>query len=195
VFTQTGWDAEGYAIRDPDSTTYIGAIETAEAFGKRLYVEAWNRGWSRARKKVVFGDGPEWIWNLADQHFRGAVHIVDLFRARQHLWDLARSVYPRDQAQQKVWMRVHQDLLDRSKLRKLIVALRSIRTDNPELAEKLCVRITGKAYVPRDFHFSAAHPRRRTIVAFTIPDFDGSACRSRRTYLTRGNYSKLTQRN
>ena len=26
VFTQTAWDDEGYAIRDPDSTTYAGAI-------------------------------------------------------------------------------------------------------------------------------------------------------------------------
>jgi hypothetical protein len=26
VFTQTTWDKEGYAIRDPDSTTYTGAI-------------------------------------------------------------------------------------------------------------------------------------------------------------------------
>ena len=51
VFTQTRWDQEGYAIRDTDSTTYTGAIETAEQFGKRLYVEAWKRGWSRAEKK------------------------------------------------------------------------------------------------------------------------------------------------
>ena len=55
VFTQTTWDKEGYAIRDPDSTTYTGAIETAEEFGKRIYLEAWNRGWSRAAKKVVIG--------------------------------------------------------------------------------------------------------------------------------------------
>ena len=44
VFTQTSNDEEGYAIRDPDSTTYVGAIETAEEFGKRLYVEAFKRG-------------------------------------------------------------------------------------------------------------------------------------------------------
>ena len=40
VFTQKGWDQEGYAIRDPDSTTYTGAIESAAEFGKRLYLEA-----------------------------------------------------------------------------------------------------------------------------------------------------------
>ncbi len=40
VFTQTAWDKDGNAIRDPDSTTYAGAIETAEEFGKRIYLEA-----------------------------------------------------------------------------------------------------------------------------------------------------------
>ena len=36
--------------------------------------------------KVVIGDGAEWIWNLAHQHFPDAVQIVDLYPARQHLW-------------------------------------------------------------------------------------------------------------
>ena len=137
VFTQTGWDTEGYAVRDPDSTSYVGAVETAEEFGKRIYVEAWKRGWSRAQRKVVIGDGAEWIWNLADQHFPGAVQIVDLFHARQHLWELARRLHPNDEAAQKRWMAVHQELLDRGRMKKLTVALGSIRTDNPELAEKL----------------------------------------------------------
>ena len=75
--------------------TYTGAIEKAEEFGKRIYVEAWKRGWSRAGTKVVMGDGADWIWNLADQHFPGAVQIVDLYHARQHLWDLARRLHPK----------------------------------------------------------------------------------------------------
>jgi len=41
----------------------VAAIETAEEFGKRLYLEAWQRGWSRALVKVVMGDGSVWIWN------------------------------------------------------------------------------------------------------------------------------------
>jgi hypothetical protein len=137
VFTQTTWDAEGYPIRDPDSTTYAAAIETAEEFGKRIYVEAWKRGWSRAERKVIIADGAEWIWNVADQQFPGAIQIVDLYHARQHLWDLARRLYPNDEAQQKRWMLVHQNLLDHGKIKKLTVALRSIHTDNSELADKL----------------------------------------------------------
>ena len=138
VFTQATWDKDGYALRDPDSTTYVGAIETAEEFGKRIYLEAWNRGWSRAKKKVVLGDGAEWIWNLAEQHFPGAVQIVDQYHARQHFWDLARRLRPNDGAAQKAWMKVHQErLLDKGKIEKLVAALRSTTHTHSEVVEKL----------------------------------------------------------
>jgi hypothetical protein len=138
VFTQTTWDEEGFPIRDPDSTTYTGAIETAEEFGRRLYLEAWNRGWSRAVKKVVIGDGAEWIRNIAELHFPGAAHIVDLYHARQHLWDVARALYPNDAVSQKAWMKVHQNpLLDKGKIEKLVTALRSLLCTHPDAAEKI----------------------------------------------------------
>lgn len=138
VFTQSAWDEQGFPVRDPDSTTYVGAIETAEEFGKRLYVEAWKRGCSRAEKKVVMGDGAEWIWNLAAQHFPGAVQIVDLYHARQHLWDLVRSLYPDDQANQQAWIDIHQKrLLDKGKIEELVAAISSLRSANPEVAKKI----------------------------------------------------------
>ena len=137
VFTQTSYDQQGYAMRDPDSTTYTGAIETAEEFGKRLYAEACHRGWSRAKKKVIMGDGAEWIWNLADLHFPGALQIVDLFHARQHLWDLARLLYPSNDACQKQWIMRHQSKLDEGKIEKLVGYLRSLEASSPELAETI----------------------------------------------------------
>jgi hypothetical protein len=138
VFTQTTWDKEGYAIRDPDSTTYVAAIESAGEFGPRLYLEAWNRGWERAEKKVVIGDGAEWIWNIADDHFPGAIQIVDIFHARQHLWDVARKLYPGQEAEQKLWMALHQDeLLDEGKIEELVAGLRATDSINPELLEKI----------------------------------------------------------
>ena len=138
VFTQTTWEEEGFAIRDPDSTTYTGAIETAVEFGKRIYLEAWKRGWSRAKKKVVIGDGAEWIWNLVAEHFPDAIQIVDLYHARQHLWEVARQLYPHEEVKQKAWMKVHQKrLLDKGKIEKLVVALRSIEAANPQMAKKI----------------------------------------------------------
>jgi len=73
VFTQTAVDKDGWATREPDSTTYVGAVETAEEFGFRIYTEAWRRGWEWAAIKIVIADGAVWIWNLADQHFPGAI--------------------------------------------------------------------------------------------------------------------------
>jgi len=139
VFTQTTWDKEGYPIRDPDSTTYTGAIEDAEEFGRRIYGEAWGRGWNRALKKVVIGDGAEWIWNLVALHFSDAIQIVDLYHARQHLWEVARQLYPHEEVKQKTWMKVHQKrLLDKGKIEKLVGLLRAIDTANPQMAEKIC---------------------------------------------------------
>jgi hypothetical protein len=95
---------QGYPIRDPDSTTYTGAIETADAVWQDgSIVEAWQRGWSRAEKKVVIGDGAEWIWNLVTSTTSPApMQIVDLYHARQHLWDVAtHACYPHQQAAQK----------------------------------------------------------------------------------------------
>ncbi len=138
IFTQTTWDKEGYAVRDPDSTTYVAAIETAAEFGPRIYLECWNRGWEQAEKKVVIGDGAEWIWNIADDHFPGAIQIVDLFHARQHLWDVARKLYPNQEPEQKRWQAIHQDeLLDEGKIEDLVAALRAIESSNPELLEKI----------------------------------------------------------
>jgi hypothetical protein len=138
IFTQTTWDKEGYAIRDPDSTTYVAAIESAGEFGPRLYLEAWNRGWERAEKKVVIGDGAEWIWNIADDHFPGAIQIVDIFHARQHLWDVVRKLYPGQEAEQRRWMTIHQDeLLDEGRIEELVAAIRAIHSPHPELLEKI----------------------------------------------------------
>jgi len=141
VFTQRKWDEEGYAIRDPDSTTYTGAIETAEEFGQRIYWETWKRGWNRAEKKVVIGDGAEWIWNIAQQHFPGAIQILDLYHARQQLWEVVRALYPNDEVRQRRWILTHQHKLDEGEIEKLVRYLRSLAAAHPELADK----IHGKA--------------------------------------------------
>jgi len=137
VFTQTTVDEEGYPLRDEASTTYTGAIETAEEFGRRLYSEAWHRGWARALKKVVLGDGAEWIWNQADLHFPDATQIVDLYHARQHLWDLAAKLYPNDSPSQKRWVMREKDKLDQGEIESLVAALRSLQASHPDLVKTI----------------------------------------------------------
>jgi hypothetical protein len=86
----------------------------------------------------VIGDGAEWIWKIADDHFPGAIQIVDIFHARQHVWDVARKLCPGQEAEQKRWMSFHQEeLLDEGKIEDLVTALRAIDSLKPELLEKI----------------------------------------------------------
>jgi hypothetical protein len=137
VFTQTRVDEEGYPLRDEASTSYVGAIESCEEFGRRLYAEAWQRGWARAEKKVVLGDGAEWIWNQASLHFPDAIQIVDLYHAREHLWSLGAKLYPNDSPLQKRWVMVRKDKLEQGKIERLVALLRSQAASHPELAQDL----------------------------------------------------------
>jgi hypothetical protein len=115
----------------------VAAVETSEQFGKRLYLEAWKRGWSRAEKRVVMGDGSEWIWNQADLHFTNATQIVDLYHASGHLWELVRKLHPNDEASQNRWMMIHQHRLEEGKIEELVSGFRSTETSHAEVAEKI----------------------------------------------------------
>jgi hypothetical protein len=137
VFSQTRVDAEGYPVREEASTSYVGAIENCEEFGRRLYAEAWRRGWARADKKVVLGDGSEWIWNQAALHFPDATHIVDLYHSREHLWTLAAKLYANDAPAQKRGVMVAKDKLDDGKIEDLVASLRALEASHPSLAKDI----------------------------------------------------------
>jgi hypothetical protein len=139
VFTQTTVDDQGRPVRDPDSTTYTGAIETAEEFGLRIFTEAHRRGAEWATLRIVIGDGAIWIWNLADIQFPGAIQIVDLYHARQHLWAVAALLFPNDSTRQKRWMLSSQNLLDNGHIERLVKRLQKIESDNEEVLQKLAL--------------------------------------------------------
>lgn len=137
VFTQTGFDKEGRPVRDAASTSYAGAIETAEDFGKRLYREAIRRGVDRAKEVVVLGDGAPWIWNIADECFPGAVHIIDLYHAREHYWDAGRAVLDRDTAKLQTWAEKRRKELDKGNVEKVIEAIRQL-SPTTEHGKEVC---------------------------------------------------------
>src|SRR3954468_14211084 len=92
---------------------------------KATLLEAWKRDWSHAEKKVVIGDGAEWIWNLAEPYFPGAVQIVDLFQVVSQ-WH--RQSECLDQGSPATTPR-------QGKIEKLVVALRSTVSTNLEAVE------------------------------------------------------------
>lgn len=165
VFTQTTVDQKQRPVREEASTTYTGGIETAEAFGRRLYVEAHRRGWNRAQKQVVIGDGAPWIWHLAAEHFPGAIQIVDLYHARQHLWELSGKLWPTEERRRRGWAKKWQKKLDRGRIDLLVRQLRSLSPAHPEAA----------AGLRREADYFAANAPRMRYPAFRRQDlFVGS---------------------
>lgn len=137
VFTQTTVDDKGRPVRDPSSTTYVGAIETSEEFGPRIYAEARRRGLDRAKKAVVIADGAIWIWNLVRIHFPGAIEIVDLYHAREHLWKLGAKLFPVDEVGRKRWVTRFQNKLDNGNINRLVADLRAFPASNDELRKAI----------------------------------------------------------
>jgi hypothetical protein len=139
VFTQTALDEKGFPIRDEGSTSYVGFIETAEDFGDRIYAEAISRGLEKAKKVCVIGDGAQWIWNIADFHFRGAIQIIDLYHAREHYWDVAKKMFPNDKKKIKTWTDNRRKELDSGNVKNVIAAMKrlSLTTNTDEEKEEI----------------------------------------------------------
>ncbi len=72
---------------------YLATLEGAEGLGRHLRERAARWGAQNARRVVVMGDGAPWIWNLADEHFPGAVEIVDFYHAVEHLWATGEALF------------------------------------------------------------------------------------------------------
>ena len=82
---------------------YLARQEAVAAFGQRLYVAAVAAGLATAQEVVVLGDGAEWIWNLATEHFHGATQILDFYHAAEHIWQLVPVLYGEGSPQGKRW--------------------------------------------------------------------------------------------
>lgn len=93
VFTQS-LDAQGQPQRDPLSAGYVSTFGEVSDLSAMLYAEALKAGYATASKIVFLGDGAEWIWNMVEDRFRGAVQIVDFYHACEHLHSLCQTLEP-----------------------------------------------------------------------------------------------------
>lgn len=84
--------------------SYVASFATAAAFGPRLALEAHRRGIDGAAEVVVLGDGAEWIWNLAAEHFPHATQIVDWYHASERIWELGRALYGESSQRGASWV-------------------------------------------------------------------------------------------
>jgi hypothetical protein len=132
VFTQTTQDERGQPVRDPGSSSYLAVIESADKFGQLTYAEALRRGLTHAQKVVIIGDGAPWIWNLANEHFPGAIQVVDVYHAREHLALVANTTLSTNQRLRRKWLAARTTEIDRGDVITVLRQLKNLGGDKPQ---------------------------------------------------------------
>ncbi len=112
--------APGVFVDQAGPKHYVARRAKAEDFGKLLYSLAVTHGLQRAHQLVVLGDGAAWIWRLVAEHFPGAVQIVDLWHAREHVWKVVRAVFGPNTPQASAWAEHACSLLVEGKIEALV---------------------------------------------------------------------------
>jgi hypothetical protein len=111
-------------------------LEPVEHFGLLVKAEALRRGSANAEELVVIGDGAPWIWNLAGDHFENATHIVDLYHARQHLYDLAAQLAGVLGDERAGWLEKRLEELDDGDVEAVLEASRAL-----ELSDTVAIEV------------------------------------------------------
>jgi hypothetical protein len=83
---------------------YVATRQTLESFTQQLYVETLLRGLLNAEQVLILADGAIWIWNLATDRFKEAKQRVDLFHVKEHLHELARTLYGPGTPEAQQWL-------------------------------------------------------------------------------------------
>ncbi len=154
VWSAETLDRDDRPVRDPGSTTYSAAIETVASrdtdpvpapFAARALREAQRRCFQAAPRRVVLGDGAPWIWKWADEHAPGAIQIIDIRHAKEHLCEVAKAIFGTGTDLADQWGKQRRGELDRGRIDDILAALRA-HADSCDDARK-CI-----AYIDNNRH-------------------------------------------
>ena len=147
VWTADSRDEKGNPVRDPGSVSYSAAIESCSwpragttdevpPFASRVERELTRTGYFRAPCQVFLGDGAPWIWNLAEMIAPGAIQIVDLFHAKEHLSLLANAIFGHGTDLAKQWALEQHSALETGQLDLVLIAIANHKSQSAEIGQK-----------------------------------------------------------
>lgn len=108
------------------SLHYVSQRSALGDFGRRLYALAVQGGMARAKQVVVLGDGARWLWRLVEEHFPGAVQIVDVWHAQEHVWEVAQAVFGRTTPEGVAWAKQACTWLVQGEIETLVQAIAAL---------------------------------------------------------------------
>lgn len=136
------FDEHGHARTDRTSVTYSAAIETAGTadtarqlapFVQRVEREALRRGFYDADTQVVLGDGALWIWQCASELFPKATQILDVWHAKEKIWEVSKMVYGKNTDTGRQWAENTVEILRAGEIDRLIAILKPFALNHAEV--------------------------------------------------------------
>ncbi len=124
---------------------YVATRLGIDQFRHQIYAEALRRGLNNAKEVLIVADGAIWIWNLAEDRFKGARQRVDLYHVKEHLWTLANELFGRGTQEADAWVKPLLKMLERRRdgaldvidgLEKLSTVIDHLTTDQRESIER-----------------------------------------------------------
>jgi hypothetical protein len=140
----------GAWIDEAGPIRHVARRTTAATFGPLLYEMAMQAGLAGAREVVVLGDGAQWIWDLAEEHFPGAVQIVDLWHAKQPVWNVAHAVFGRGTAAGAAWAEDACTTLVQGQITALVEAIQTLPPVAPPPGQRRSVPEVEADYFTRN---------------------------------------------
>ena len=118
--------------------------------GRRLQWEAQREGLGRARAVLYLGDGAAWVWNLKDDRFAAAHGLLDFYHASQHLWEVGRGLWPKEEKKVGAWVEPRRHQLRHGRERMVL----------GEMARLKKRRGAAGKLLAREQHYFASHAGR-----------------------------------
>ena len=141
TFSADSRDKNGIPTRDGGSVTYNAAIESAATddldkniseFACRVERETKRRGFDKAERQVILGDGAVWIWNMAGELFPNAIQIIDLYHAKGTIARTAKEIFGIESDFGKEWGKDRRDDLEAGRIDTILDKLEPFTKDNKE---------------------------------------------------------------
>jgi hypothetical protein len=115
-------------------------------------------GAERAKEWVFLGDGAEWIWKLAREHFSDARQILDFSHASEHVWEIARVAFGDGSEAGKTWADTGVARLREEGVKGLLASLAELR---PHLSRSMRMQVLQEVKYCRRNRKRMAYPQYR----------------------------------
>jgi hypothetical protein len=115
---------------------FFGDIDTADAFGQRMYAAVQDHGVAHDGNNCdLLADGAPWIWNLKAEHLPRARETVDWYHAKEHIFAAAHALHGEGTQAATTWAEARAGELWREKHSNVLTALHNTRPRSPAAQE------------------------------------------------------------